>query len=516
MNRMKRLLNFMLVFLTTTGAWALGQPVGGYYLLGSAEDLKAFATGVNNGTIANPANARLTADINLNGDNANQWTPIGTSTHMYSGTFDGQGFTIKNLYYKQQVEGVGLFGHVGHATAPTTIMNVRVEGTIDNSSDGAGAGSDRSQTCAGGILGKGYNSNIKIINCSFSGSVISFSNVGGIVGWGSVLIVNCYNEGNVIFHSTQGQTGSGVHGYDGSPTLINCYNVGNITNNGNSTSFIGAVNISGTATNCYYRSGCVYNGNGATGSNPDHSGTAMTASDMKAASFVTTLNANVENLKTTYPEICNWIVSEGYPVHANRKMTYTIPSSGLGTYSSAFNVSLPEGLKAYYCQNYDAQNGTIGVTAIEGTVPASTGVLLRGTAGATYTLTGTNATAGADADNALVAVTTQTSIPQTNDGYTNFGLNGGEFKMVNENGGTVKANRAYLQILTTALQSSQSSTRGIALDWDNETTAIGKEIIVKDVESTSGQWYTIGGRKLAGQPSQKGIYIVNGKKVVIK
>lgn len=116
--------------------------------------MNAFATGVKNGTIANPANARLTADINLNGDDENQWTPIGTSTHMYSGTFDGQGFTIKNLYYKNnQDEGVGLFGH---ATAPTTIMNVRVEGTIDNSSDGAGAGSGGSQTCAGGILGKGY------------------------------------------------------------------------------------------------------------------------------------------------------------------------------------------------------------------------------------------------------------------------------------------------------------------------------------------------------------------------
>lgn len=195
---------------------------------------------------------------------------------------------------------------------------------------------------------------------------------------------------------------------------------------------------------------------------------------------------------------------------------YTLPSSGLGTFSSTTKLAVPSGLEAYYCTTYNSANATINVKSIDGIVPANTGVLLNGTGSTTYLLTGTDEDEPELTDNALVAVTTQTTIPQTDGDYTNFGLSGGEFKMVNSAGGTVKANRAYLHILTSDLSQSQLSARGIAIDWDDETTAIDKEVIVKGAESSPGQWYTIGGRKLAGQPTQKGIYIVNGKKVVIK
>ena len=42
---------------------------------------------------------------------------------------------------------------------------------------------------------------------------------------------------------------------------------------------------------------------------------------------------------------------------------------------------------------------------------------------------------------------------------------------------------------------------------DNSHSAIGSEV---------GAWYTIDGRKLSGKPAQKGIYIVNGRKVAVK
>ena len=42
---------------------------------------------------------------------------------------------------------------------------------------------------------------------------------------------------------------------------------------------------------------------------------------------------------------------------------------------------------------------------------------------------------------------------------------------------------------------------------DNSQSAIGSE---------AGAWYTIDGRKLNGKPAQKGIYIVNGRKVAVK
>lgn len=199
---------------------------------------------------------------------------------------------------------------------------------------------------------------------------------------------------------------------------------------------------------------------------------------------------------------------------------YTVPASGLGTFSAKAKFSVPDGLKAYYCKNYDKEKGTISVVAIDGVVPANTGVILKGEPGETYTLTGTNSEAASVTDNALVAVTEQTVIYQIVEinevEYTNFGLSGGVFKKVNSNpkGVTVKANRAYLQIPTSALTSA--AAEGIMLVWDEETDGI--EIVqTSTVKSRHDDaWFTLDGRQLSGKPTAKGLYIVNGKKVIIK
>ena len=51
-------------------------------------------------------------------------------------------------------------------------------------------------------------------------------------------------------------------------------------------------------------------------------------------------------------------------------------------------------------------------------------------------------------------------------------------------------------------------------------TVVGGSTDIKDNvrvnQSAAAQWYTIDGRKLQGQPTKKGLYIVNGKKVVVK
>ena len=300
---MRRLLYCILVLLliVTQGAWALNTDTDGYYLIGSAQDLKDFAALVNSGNTA--ANGKLIAPIDLQGSNEYQWTPIGTWSSPYNGTFDGQGFTISNLYYKDEKEGVGLFGYAGNAAR---IKNVRVEGFIDTSKDNVSTAAGGTST--GGIIGS--SSSATVINCSFSGSVYGFSNVGGIVGTGTATIVNCYNEATVKFYSENGQTGGGIHGFGGSPTIINCYNVGQIINTGTATSHIGGIATDvGSATNCYSLANCCQNGAGATWNNGGSHGTSgatMTSSEMHAASFVTTLNTNVESLKSTYTDIDTW------------------------------------------------------------------------------------------------------------------------------------------------------------------------------------------------------------------
>jgi hypothetical protein len=196
---------------------------------------------------------------------------------------------------------------------------------------------------------------------------------------------------------------------------------------------------------------------------------------------------------------------------------YTVPSSGIGTFSAKAPFALPDGLNAYYCKGYN--DGQISAVAINGVVPANTGVLLKGTPGETYTLTRTSDDEATVTDNALVAVTEETVITQTvkidDVEYTNFGLSYGVFKKVNSKGGTVKANRAYLQIPSSALTPA-TAAEGIILVWDEETDGI--EIVqTSTVKSQHDDaWFTLDGRQLSGKPTAKGLYIVNGKKVIIK
>ena len=52
--------------------------------------------------------------------------------------------------------------------------------------------------------------------------------------------------------------------------------------------------------------------------------------------------------------------------------------------------------------------------------------------------------------------------------------------------------------------------------FDGEATGINEELRMKNEEFAAAQWYTIDGRKLDGKPTTKGVYVVNGRKVVIK
>ena len=64
------------------------------YLINNLNDLKFFRNNVNAGNKYSGKYVKLTADIDLNNEN---WTPIGTSSNPFNGTFDGQNHTISNL-----------------------------------------------------------------------------------------------------------------------------------------------------------------------------------------------------------------------------------------------------------------------------------------------------------------------------------------------------------------------------------------------------------------------------------
>jgi hypothetical protein len=84
------------------------------------------------------------------------------------------------------------------------------------------------------------------------------------------------------------------------------------------------------------------------------------------------------------------------------------------------------------------------------------------------------------------------------------------------NGKALGACRAYFDI---PAGSGAQAARQFTLNFgdEEETTSLSEELRVKSEEfATATVWYALDGRKLNSKPTTKGLYIVNGKMVVIK
>ena len=181
----------------------------------------------------------------------------------------------------------------------------------------------------------------------------------------------------------------------------------------------------------------------------------------------------------------------------------TIASSGYSTLASTYGLDFasatPAGLEAYIVPSITAS--AVSLSAID-EAPASTGVILKGTAGETYSIPVKAGAAAIVGTNKLQAAVTATAI----DANAAYILQGGLFHLVTA-ASTVPAGKAYLL-------ASDVPASAPVLDFGFDD-ATGIESIAKSQELTAnGQYYNLAGQRVA-QPT-KGLYIVNGKKVVIK
>ena len=136
--------------------------------------------------------------------------------------------------------------------------------------------------------------------------------------------------------------------------------------------------------------------------------------------------------------------------------------------------------------------------------------MLKGTPSIKYTLIPQAGGPVVDA-NLLAKNLTAGVLPKTDGEKTNFILvpDGASVKFAKPNGtGSLAANKAYLQIPTGDLPGHELT---ITFD-DGETTGISEIEKMRDGENE--KFFDLQGRRVA-QPT-KGLYIVNGKKVIIK
>ena len=149
--------------------------------------------------------------------------------------------------------------------------------------------------------------------------------------------------------------------------------------------------------------------------------------------------------------------------------------------------------------------------AIE-TAPSGTPLLVynKGTEEKTFLLIPANAepNLALDVYDGFIGTMQPTVIPASNATTDNYAFNGKQFVWV-MNEIAIGANKAYLSIPKT-----NGNPKNIRLHRGNgETTGIDASLV--NSEEVNSVWYDLNGRKLQGKPSLKGVYIKNGKKVVV-
>ncbi len=244
------------------------------YLIKTAEDLAHIATEVNKGSTYSGIFFKMANDIDLN---SQLWTPIGkSSTYYFAGNFNGNGFSVKNLYSNTVLSYVGLFGYIKNAS----LKNISITGS-------AVINCTSSSICyIGAIAGYSISSvitnchNEEAVNCTISGSNFPDCFVGGITGFAgsSTTIKDCSNAGILTGKASSSSTSTsssplnnvncsiayvgGITGYISSSVIISgCCNTGTITGSCSAsdttyyalsiTGGITGYSVSSTLTKCY-------------------------------------------------------------------------------------------------------------------------------------------------------------------------------------------------------------------------------------------------------------------------
>lgn len=187
-------------------------------------------------------------------------------------------------------------------------------------------------------------------------------------------------------------------------------------------------------------------------------------------------------------------------------ITKTITSTKLASFSAASNTTVPEGVSVYTAK---VSGESVVLTKVETSViPANTGVIVKSDAEGekTFKVTVDGTEASFDG-NELIATSVAENATVPTEG-TYYALSASEAKFgVLTNGITLSGNKAYLAAPTT--DGAKLATLNVV--FGDETTGINTAAQKAEAD---GAYYTLQGVKT--QKPAKGLYIHNGKKVVVK
>jgi hypothetical protein len=257
-----------------------------------------------NYVLTNDLDAATPGYAELAGPTANGgrgWTPIGTSTNSFVGSFDGRGYEIRGLHVNRPDEDyVGLFACTSwmrHTDNFGVINNVAVVDAQVIGSANVGAlvghnggivsdcyasGAVRGSERVGGLIGWNQRT---ILSSRSSCSVDGDTAVGGLTGdnWLRATISNSYSDGSVTGYSRVG----GLVGWNYYGNLTNSYSAGPVTGSTRVGGLVGGM-LGGSVVNSFWDAE-------ASGTMASEGGTGKTLAQMRnITTFTDTATAGLE------------------------------------------------------------------------------------------------------------------------------------------------------------------------------------------------------------------------------
>ena len=496
----------------------------------------------------------------------------------WHGTFDGNNKTISNLYINTSAKYSGLFGYIYNMNASErgTIKNIKFENVSLTSSvgylgvlagyarntdisgitvnNGTVNGTERCGGIVGYIAGSSLSCCINKIDI-IGGSSDGNNNIGGIVGNAqSGSITNCANYGNVTGNRLVG----GIVGTADGTTIENVFSSGNVTCINTLSAYTGLV-VGQISSNVTISGNVIYNSEAklsygttlqttrAFGEISSYStvkesnATGLTADQLKNGWGTWLLNGSSPN--------GGWgqqIGTNDYPLIGSPYKVLRAAQDGKnGTnYWATFsnlnsNAELIDSKGDITVYNATVSAGTLTLTKRSNKVSSGEGVLLKATSEYVNAKNiSDKVTAATTGENDLVATPAEAGVlNDTNYKHYRLTYNDVDSKegigfylgVVKDETGKVTSNdgsqikvtpgKAYLKVSTQAATkpSTAKLARGFAFPGDGETTGIECITVTDESLHSNGNAkgiFDLQGRKVS-KPT-KGVYINNGKKVIIK
>ncbi|SHK98458.1 InlB B-repeat-containing protein [Fibrobacter sp. UWB12] len=369
----------LVLLLSAASAWAVSlsdfEYSGGAYLIKTGDQLNNLATYVNAGNTTKGVTFKLTANVTA----AGTYIPIGNPNHVFNGTFDGNGKSIR-VYYKYDPTPTkvtvgtgysyeltaGVFGVLGSSAV---VKNLTVEQpSYSLVSTKSQTGFQMSSADFGGIAGI---NNGQIIDCmadnnSFTVEVDATTNsVGGIVGTNKGTIKNTTSSYILTTNLKSGASNyvGGIAGYNTGTIEANTTE-SYITNNGGDAYIGGIVGFNaGTATKNFVSSYKKNSGSKGKGAIAGYNNKTLTQNGYY--NLGTGIGTGSGDVTSSSGAIPVYKITAGTGVSVSGATTFTRYDVKYYAYNSTITLSATSGNnpKTGYTIGYSADNGNITVSS---------------------------------------------------------------------------------------------------------------------------------------------------------